>query len=177
MLSFLFTADEDGVHNKAWSDIKIWFGWLQDAIDDYNASLNGTKPSISNFITSLKQSKVNAEAAGEATEGFSLKLLALRAKALLLNAVLGVGIGLLVSWGTKKITEASQRVQNVATKSKEAADAAQSTTSSLKDLVSAYEELGDKSGWDTEDFDQAKDIQAEILDLAKEQGTLTVEYS
>ena len=172
MLSFLFTADEDGVHNKAWSDIKIWFGWLQNAIDDYKASLNGAKPSISNFITSLKQSKVNEEAAGEATEGFSLKLLALRAKALLLNAVLGVGIGLLVSWGTKKITEAAQRVQNVATKSKEAADAAQSTTSSLKDLVSAYEELGDKSGWDTEDFDQAKDIQAEILDLAKEQGTL-----
>lgn len=90
----------------------------------------------------------------------------------MLNAALGVGIGLLVSWGTKKITEAAQRVQNVATKSKEAADAAQSTTSSLKDLVSAYEELGDKSGWDTEDFDQAKDIQAEILDLAKEQGTL-----
>lgn len=90
----------------------------------------------------------------------------------MLNAALGVGIGLLVSWGTKKITEAAQRVQNVATQSKEAADAAQSTTSSLKDLVSAYEELGDKSGWDTEDFDQAKDIQAEILDLAKEQGTL-----
>ena len=90
----------------------------------------------------------------------------------MLNAALGAGVGLLVSWGTKKITEAAQRVQNVATKSKEAANAAQSTTSSLKDLVSAYEELGDKSSWDTEDFDQAKDIQAEILDLAKEQGTL-----
>ena len=141
-------------------------------MDDYKASLNGAKPSISNFITSLKQSKVNEEAAGKATEGFSIKLLVLRARALLLNAALGVGIGLLVSWGTKKITEAAQRVQNVATKSKEAADAAQSTTSSLKDLVSAYEELGDKSGWGTEDFDQAKDIQAEILDLAKEQGTL-----
>lgn len=99
-------------------------------------------------------------------------MIALRAEALLLNAALGVGIGLLVSWGTKKITETAQRVQNVATKSKEAADAAQSTTSSLKDLVSAYEELGDKSGWSTEDFNQAKDIQAEILDLAKEQGTL-----
>jgi hypothetical protein len=105
-------------------------------------------------------------------EGTRLKMIALRAEALLLNAALGVGVGLLVSWGTKKITEAAQRVQNVATKSKEAADAAQSTTSSLKDLVSAYEELGDKSSWDTEDFDQAKDIQAEILDLAKEQGTL-----
>lgn len=172
MLSFLFTADEDGVHNKAWDDIKTWLEWLRGAIDDYKASLNGAKPSISNFITSLKQSKVNEEVAGDATEGFSLKLLALRARALLLNAALGVGIGLLISWGTKKITEATQRVQNVATKSKEAADAAQSTTSSLKDLVSAYEELGDKSGWDTEDFDQAKDIQAEILDIAKEQGTL-----
>lgn len=51
-------------------------------------------------------------------------MIALRAEALLLNAALGVGIGLLVSWGTKKITEAAQRVQNVATQSKEAADAA-----------------------------------------------------
>lgn len=172
ILSFLFTADEDGVKNEFLNDAKAKILQLRNAILSYQRSLDGTKPSISDFITSLKQSKANTEAAGEATEGFSLKLLVLRARALLLNAALGVGIGLLVSWGTKKITEAAQRVQNVATQSKEAADAAQSTTSSLKDLVSAYEELGDKSGWDTEDFDQAKDIQAEILDLAKEQGTL-----
>lgn len=172
ILAFLFTADEDGVKNEFWNDVKAKILQLRNAILSYQRSLDGTKPSISDFITSLKQSKANTEAAGDATEGFSLKLLALRARALLLNAALGVGIGLLISWGTKKITEAAQRVQNVATKSKEAADAAQDTTSSLKDLVSAYEELGDKSGWDTEDFDQAKDIQTEILDLAKEQGTL-----
>lgn len=172
ILSFLFTADEDGVKNEFWNDTKAKILQLRNAILSYQRSLDGTKPSISDFITSLKQSKANTEAAGEATEGFSLKLLVLRARALLLNAALGVGIGLLVSWGIKKITEVAQRVQNVATQSKEAADAAQSTTSSLKDLVNAYEELGDKSGWDTDDFDQAKDIQAEILDLAKEQGTL-----
>lgn len=172
ILSFLFTADEDGVKNEFWNDAKAKILQLRNAVLSYQRSLDGTKPSVSDFITSLKQSKVDTEAAGEATEGFSLKLLALRARALLLNAALGVGIGLLVSWGTKKITEAAQRVQNVATQSKEAADAARNTTSSLKDLVSAYEELGDKSGWDTEDFDQAKDIQAELLDLAKEQGTL-----
>ena len=172
ILSFLFTADEDGVKNEFWNDTKVKILQLRNAILSYQRSLDGTKPSISNFTTSLKQSKANIEAAGEATEGFSLKLLVLRARALLLNAALGVGIGLLVSWGIKKITEVAQRVQNVATQSKEAADAAQSTTSSLKDLVNAYEELGDKSGWDTDDFDQAKDIQAEILDLAKEQGTL-----
>ena len=172
ILSFLFTADEDGVKNEFWNDAKAKILQLRNAILSYQRSLDGTKPSISDFITSLKQSKANTETAGEATESFSLKLLILRARALLLNAALGVGIGLLVSWGTKKITEAAQRVQNVATQSKEAADAATNTTSSLKDLTDAYEELGDKSGWGTEDFDQAKDIQAEILDLAKEQGTL-----
>nr|DAX02632.1 MAG TPA: bacteriocin [Bacteriophage sp.] len=99
-------------------------------------------------------------------------MLLLRARAILLNAALSAGIGFALSWITKKFVEYSQRIDTAATKSKEAADAAQSTTSSLKDLVSAYEELGDKSSWDTEDFDQAKDIQAEILDLAKEQGTL-----
>ena len=102
----------------------------------------------------------------------SLSMLLLRARAILLNAALSAGIGFALSWITKKFVEYSQRIDTAATKSKEAADAAQSTTSSLKDLVSAYEELGDKSGWDTEDFDQAKDIQAEILDLAKEQRTL-----
>ena len=131
----------------------------------YKSILGETNLSISDFIKWMLSGQAKIE-------GTRLKMIALRAEALLLNAALGVGIGLLVSWGTKKITEAAQRVQNVATKSKEAADAAQSTTSSLKDLVSAYEELGDKSGWGTEDFDQAKDIQAEILDLAKEQGAL-----
>lgn len=133
---------------------------------------NGVRPFLSNLTTALIQSKVQAEGAEGATNKLSLSMLLLRARAILLNAALSAGIGFALSWITKKFVEYSQRIDTAATKSKEAADAAQSTTSSLKDLVSAYEELGDKSGWDTEDFDQAKDIQAEILDLAKEQGTL-----
>lgn len=133
---------------------------------------NGARPSLSNLTTALIQSKVQAEGAEGATNKLSLSMLLLRARAILLNAALSAGIGFALSWITKKFVEYSQRIDTAATKSREAADAAQSTTSSLKDLVSAYEELGDKSGWDTEDFDQAKDIQAEILDLAKEQGTL-----
>lgn len=133
---------------------------------------NGARPSLSNLTTALIQSKVQAEGAEGATNKLSLSMLLLRARAILLNAALSAGIGFALSWITKKFVEYSQRIDTAATKSKEAADAAQSTTSSLKDLVSAYEELGDKSGWDTEDFDQAKDIQAEILDIAKEQGTL-----
>lgn len=129
-------------------------------------------PSLSNLTTALIQSKVQAEGAEGATNKLSLSMLLLRARAILLNAALSAGIGFALSWITKKFVEYSQRIDTAATKSKEAADAAQDTTSSLKNLVSAYEELGDKSGWGTEDFDQAKDIQAEILDLAKEQGTL-----
>ena len=85
---------------------------------------------------------------------------------------LGVVTGLVVSSLIGAITSYAQRIDTAATKTKEAADAANNTTSSLKDLVDAYEELGDKSGWSTEDFDQAKDIQEELLALAKEQGTL-----
>lgn len=133
---------------------------------------NGARSSLSNLTTALIQSKVQAEGVEGATNKLSLSMLLLRARAILLNAALSAGIGFALSWITKKFVEYSQRIDTAATKSKEAADAAQSTTSSLKDLISAYEELGDKSGWDTEDFDQAKDIQAEILDLAKEQGTL-----
>lgn len=133
--------------------------------DAMNAAAGKSKSSFSDYIKYISESE-------DATEAFGLATLYTRARVLLLNMALSTGLALAASLIVKKISEASQSIETNATKSKEAADAAQSTTSSLKDLVSAYEELGDKSGWDTEDFDQAKDIQAEILDLAKEQGTL-----
>lgn len=124
-----------------------------------------TNLSISDFIKWL----ISGQAQIDATK---LKILALRGAALLLNMALGVVTGLVVSSLIGAITSYTQRIDTAATKTKEAADAANNTTSSLKDLVDAYEELGDKSGWNTEDFDQAKDIQEELLALAKEQGTL-----
>lgn len=133
--------------------------------DAMNAAAGKSKSSFSDYIKYISESE-------DATEAFGIATLYTRARVLLLNMALSTGLTLAASLIVKKIAEASQSIETNAMKSKEAADAAQSTTSSLKDLVSAYEELGDKSGWGTEDFDQAKDIQAEILDLAKEQGTL-----
>lgn len=124
-----------------------------------------TNLSISDFIKWL----ISGQAPIDATK---LKILALRGAALLLNMALGVVTGLVVSSLIGAITSYTQRIDTAATKTKEAADAANNTTSSLKDLVDAYKELGGKSGWSTEDFDQAKDIQEELLALAKEQGTL-----
>lgn len=133
--------------------------------DAMNAVAGKSKSSFSDYIKYISESE-------DATEAFGIATLYTRARVLLLNMALSTGLTLAASLIVKKITEASQSIETNATKSKEAADAAQSTTSSLKDLVSAYKELGDKSGWDTDDFDQAKDIQDQLLDLAKEQNSL-----
>lgn len=110
------------------------------------------------------------------TDGLTLSMRAATFAAKALNLALSMAVGALIGMAINGVVSAiadyAQRIDTAATKTKEEADAAKNATSSLKDLVDAYEELGDKSGWSTEDFDQAKDIQAEILDLAKEQGTL-----
>lgn len=172
MVLTFFSTNGTDTTSSIWDTIIKKFLRLVAVYNQCKEAANGARPSLSNLTTALIQSKVQAEGAEGATNKLSLSMLLLRARAILLNAALSAGIGFALSWITKKFVEYSQRIDTAATKSKEAADAAQSTTSSLKDLVSAYEELGDKSGWGTEDFDQAKDIQAEILDLAKEQGTL-----
>lgn len=172
MVLTFFSTNGTDTTSSIWDTIIKKFLRLVAVYNQCKEAANGARPSLSNLTTALIQSKVQAEGAEGATNKLSLSMLLLRARAILLNAALSAGIGFALSWITKKFVEYSQRIDTAATKSKEAAGAAQSTTSSLKDLVSAYEELGDKSGWDTEDFDQAKDIQAEILDLAKEQGTL-----
>ena len=167
MVLTFFSTNGTDTTSSIWDTIIKKFLRLVAVYNQCKEAANGARPSLSNLTTALIQSKVQAEGAEGATNKLSLSMLLLRARAILLNAALSAGIGFALSWITKKFVEYSQRIDTAATKSKEAADAAQSTTSSLKDLVSAYEELGDKSGWDTEDFDQAKDIQAEILDLAK----------
>ena len=174
-----FSVDKDGSMSggledwatsagKAFGKAKKLFSVVTTGFKDFqnlDEAIRGSGTSFNDYIKYLSRSE-------DATEAFGLATLYTRARVLLLNIALSTGLTLAASLIVKKIAEASQSIETNATKSKEAADAAQSTTSSLKDLVSAYEELGDKSGWGTEDFDQAKDIQAEILDLAKEQGTL-----
>mgnify|MGYP000924271471 CR=1 FL=1 len=110
------------------------------------------------------------------TDGLTLSMRAATFAAKALNLALSMAVGALIGMAINGVVSAiadyAQRIDTAATKTKEEADAAKNATSSLKDLVDAYEELGDKSGWSTEDFDQAKDVQEELLALAKEQGTL-----
>lgn len=162
---FTVDANTQKLQIQTFSKIKASLVDLIAQYKAYKKALGETNLSISDFIKWL----ISGQAQIDATK---LKILALRGAALLLNMALGVVTGLVVSSLIGAITSYTQRIDTAATKTKEAADAANNTTSSLKDLVDAYEELGDKSGWSTEDFDQAKDIQEELLALAKEQGTL-----
>lgn len=133
--------------------------------DAMNAAAGKSKSSFSDYIKYISESE-------DATEAFGIATLYTRARVLLLNMALSTGLALAASLIVKKIAEASQSIETNATKSKEAADAATDTTASVKELVDAYKELGDKSGWDSSDFEQAKDIQDQLLDLAKEQNSL-----
>ena len=133
-------------------------------------SIRGSGTSFSDYIRYTSESE-------DATEAFGLATAYTKFRVIALNMALSAGIGLVVSYFSKKIIEATQRVDKLAESSKEAADAATSTTSSLKELVDEYEKLGKKSDWDADDMEQAQKIQDEILQLAKEQGTLDEDHA
>lgn len=137
---------------------------------EMNEAVGDSKTSFSDYIRWTSKSEDATEAFGLATAYTKLRVVAL-------NMALSAGIGLVVSYFSKKIIEAAQRVDKLAESSKEAADAATSTTSSLKELVDEYEKLGKKSDWDADDMEQAQKIQDEILQLAKEQGTLDEDHA
>lgn len=90
-------------------------------------------------------------------------MVALRAGAMLLNVALNAIVSTVANFVITKFNEWRTAIETNAQKSKE-------LSSSMTDLISQYKELGDKSGWDTDDFAQAKDLNAEILDLLKNQS-------
>lgn len=158
---------------KAIGQLKKMFNTVSNKYNSFKAldeSIRGSGTSFSDYIRYTSESE-------DATEAFGLATLYTKARVVALNMALSAGIGLVVSYFSKKIIEAAQRVDTLAESSKEAADAATSTTSSLKELVNEYEKLGKKSDWDADDMEQAQKIQDEILQLAKKQGTLDEDHA
>lgn len=163
MILTFFSADKYGIKSDMFASIQREWATLEKVFKAYTASLNGAKFSISDFNTALAQSKAKAEQEGEAVEGLTLKMVALRAGAMLLNVALNAIVSTVANFVITKFNEWRTAIETNAQKSKE-------LSSSMTDLISQYKELGDKSGWDTDDFAQAKDLNAEILDLLKNQS-------
>ena len=163
MILTFFSADKYGIKSDMFASIQREWATLEKVFKAYTASLNGAKFSISDFNTALAQSKAKAKQEGEAVEGLTLKMVALRAGAMLLNVALNAIVSTVANFVITKFNEWRTAIETNAQKSKD-------LSSSMTDLISQYKELGDKSGWDTDDFAQAKDLNAEILDLLKNQS-------
>lgn len=97
-------------------------------------------------------------------------MILLKAATVALNVAFAGFVTLLVTKAVSAWQNYTQRVENAIKQSQEAVQAADQLASSLKELENSYEELGDKSGWSSEDGNQAKDIQEQILELLKEQN-------
>lgn len=134
-----------------------------------NAERKKNNVSLIEYIRNLIQSKAVARANADMTEDLAISMAKARAAALLLNVALSLVASAGIAFVISKINEARTKLETAANTAKENVDAANQVTSSLKELVSTYEELGDKSEWDTDDLKQAKDVQDQILDLLKDQ--------
>mgnify|MGYP004594776703 CR=1 FL=1 len=131
-------------------------GGLLDRYIEYCWDLDKATLANTNFITWLtkEQGVLDLNTA---------KTTALRLATVALNAAVSMIAGIALNTIITKFNEWRTAIETNAQKSKE-------LSSSMTDLISQYKELGDKSGWDTDDFAQAKDLNAEILDLLKDQS-------
>ena len=129
---------------------------LLDRYIEYCWNLDKATLANTNFITWLtkEQGVLDLNTA---------KTTALRLATVALNAAVSMIAGVALNTIITKFNEWRTAIETNAQKSKE-------LSSSMTDLISQYKELGDKSGWDTDDFAQAKDLNAEILDLLKNQS-------
>lgn len=130
---------------------------LLDRYIEYCWNLDKATLANTNFITWLtkEQGVLDLNTA---------KTTALRLATVALNAAVSMIAGIALNTIITKFNEWRTAIETNAQKSKE-------LSSSITDLISQYKELGDKSGWDTDDFAQAKDLNAEILNLLKNQST------
>lgn len=123
---------------------------------EYCWNLDKASLANTNFITWLNESK-------EVIDLNRVKILALKAATVALNVAVSTIAGMALNTIITKFNEWRTAIETNAQKSKE-------LSSSMTELIFQYKELGDKSGWDTDDFAQAKDLNAEILDLLKNQS-------
>ena len=90
------------------------------------------------------------------------------AKQALVALAVGIVVKKIQAW-YKSVTEVDEKLIELADDMKEAGDKADELSSSISDLISQYEKLGDTENWDTDDLETAKNLNEEIVDTLKGQ--------
>lgn len=133
-------------------------GELLNQYIEYCWNLDKASLANTNFITWLLKEQ-------DVLDLNAVKTNALKIATVALNAAVSMIAGIAINTAITKFNEWRTAIETNAQKSKE-------LSSSMTNLISQYKELGDKSGWDMDDFAQAKDLNAEILDLLKNKERL-----
>lgn len=133
-------------------------GELLNQYIEYCWNLDKASLANTNFITWLLKEQ-------DVLDLNAVKTNALKIATVALNAAVSMIAGIAINTAITKFNEWRTAIETNSQKSKE-------LSSSMTDLISQYKELGDKSGWDMDDFAQAKDLNAEILDLLKNKERL-----
>lgn len=123
----------------------------------------------SGFLKLIQVEKTDAAVtAGLTAEKEILNIVMQAGKQLLVSIAIGAFIkGLEVVY--KKMTQIDDKIAEVANDSKQQADNLSSTSKSLKDLVSQYEKMGDKTYRTAEESEKLAALQEQITTLLKDQ--------
>lgn len=137
---------------------------------------DGSTVKLSNgFLKLIQVEKTDATVtAGLAAEKKILNVVMQAGKQLLVSIAIGAFIkGLEVVY--KKMTQIDDKIAEVANDSKQQADNLSSTSKSLKDLVSQYEKMGDKTYRTAEESEKLAALQEQITTLLKDQPGVSEE--
>ena len=150
---------------------------LKDAVtkvtDKYKAfkeTLGDTSFALIKYIANVLKSKAGTEELRVSLTSLFNNKKFLGFFTSLANAVVAFGVALGASAIIKHIQEQKELINTTAENAQTTANEVQSATESLKNLASEYENLGNRSSWDSDDYAQARDIQEEIVDLLKQQA-------
>ena len=129
----------------------------------------------SGFLKLIQVEKTDAAVtAGLTAEKKILNIVMQAGKQLLVSIAIGAFIkGLEVVY--KKMTQIDDKIAEVANDSKQQADNLSSTSKSLKDLVSQYEKMGDKTYRTAEESEKLAALQEQITTLLKDQPGVSEE--
>nr|DAO18516.1 MAG TPA: hypothetical protein [Caudoviricetes sp.] len=129
----------------------------------------------SGFLKLIKVEKTDAAVtAGLTAEKKILNVVMQAGKQFLVSIAIGAFIkGLEVVY--KKMTQIDDKIAEIANDSKQQADNLSSTSKSLKDLVSQYEKMGDKTYRTAEESEKLAALQEQITTLLKDQPGVSEE--
>lgn len=137
---------------------------------------DGSTVKLSNgFLKLIQVEKTDtAVTAGLTAEKKILNIVMQAGKQLLVSIAIGAIIkGLEVVY--KKMTQIDDKIAEIANDSKQQADNLSSTSKSLKDLVSQYEKMGDKTYRTAEESEKLAALQEQITTLLKDQPGVSEE--